>query len=153
MQVLMEDIPRRTIMASKNFAMGAIPVGLLIALCAGGSAIAQKKSQPKELETITVVAPRITYQERRSGGSVLPKEVTIAKRTALVSYADLDLSRTADLYVLEDRIDKAANQICQQLAKDLPDGEPDVAVCADRAASDAMTHVRQMTRRQVAARP
>ena len=141
-------------MASKRFAMGAIPVGLLIALSTGGSAIAQKKAQPKELETITVVAPRITYQEvRRTGGSVIPKEITITKKTALVSYADLNLSRTADLYILEDRVDKAAAQVCRELAQALPDGEPDVAICTDRAASDAMAHVRRMTRHQVAARP
>ena len=141
-------------MTSKKFAMGAIPMGLLIALSSGGSAIAQKNAQPKELETITVVAPRITYKEvRRTGGSVIPKEITITKKTALVSYADLNLSRTADLYVLEERIDKAAAQVCRELAQEVPDGEPDVAICADRAASDAMAHVRQMTRRQMAARP
>jgi UrcA family protein len=133
--------------------MGAVPMGLLIALCAGGSAIAQQ-SQPRELETITVVAPRITYKEvRRTGGSVIPKEITVTKKTALVSYDDLNLSRTTDLYVLEDRIEKAAAQVCRDLAHELPDGEPDVALCADRAASDAMAHVRQMTRRQIAARP
>ena len=98
-------------MASKSFAMGVIPAGLLIALCAGGSAIAQTSAQPKEVESIVVVAPRITYREvRPKDGSVIPKEVTITKKTALVSYGDLDLSRTADLYALEDRIDKAAAQ-------------------------------------------
>lgn len=140
-------------MASKNFAMGAIPLGLLIALSTGGSAFAQKKSQPKELEAITVVAPRITYQVRRTGGSVIPKEITVAKKTAVVSYADLNLSRTADLYTLEDRIDKAAAQVCDDLAREFPDGEPNTAVCTRRAADDAMAHLRQVTRQQVAARP
>jgi UrcA family protein len=141
-------------MASKRFAMSAIPVGLLIALCAGGSAIAQKKAQPKEIETIVVVAPRITYKEvRPKDGSVIPKEVTITKKSALVSYADLNLSRTADLYVLEDRINKAAAQVCRELAQETPEGEPDIAVCTDRAAHDAMAHLRQMTRGEVATRP
>ena len=139
-------------MANKSLAMGAIPLGLLFALSTGGSAIAQKNTQPQELETITVVAPRITYQVKREGGSVIPKEVTIAKKTAVVSYADLNLSRTADLYTLEDRIDKAAAQVCQELAQELPDGEPNVTVCTRRAADDAMAYLRRMNR-QMAARP
>ena len=141
-------------MASKSFAMGVIPAGLLIALCAGGSAIAQTSAQPKEVESIVVVAPRITYREvRPTGGSVIPKEVTITKKTALVSYGDLDLSRTADLYALEDRIDKAAAQVCRELAQEEPEGEPDVAVCTDRAARDAMAHLRQTTRQRMATQP
>jgi UrcA family protein len=144
-------------MTSRRFALGAIPLGLLLALGAGGSAMAQQKSQPsqpKEVETITVVAPRITYHERRGmHGSVIPKEITVVKKTAMVSYADLNLSRTADLFVLEDRIDKAAAQVCQDLARELPDGEPDTAICRERATHDAMAHVRRTTRHEVATRP
>lgn len=138
-------------MASNHLAIKVIPMGLVIALSIAGSAIAQKR--PTDIGTITVVAPRITYEVRRTGGSVVPKEITVAKRTALVSYADLNLNRTSDLYILEDRIDKAAAEICADLARELPDGEPNSAVCARRATEDAMAHVRRVTRQQVAARP
>jgi UrcA family protein len=147
----MEDKPGETIMANKSFAVRAVPVGLLLALASGGSAIAQGTA-PTEVKEITVVAPRITYQAKREGGSVIPKEVTIAKKTALVSYADLDLSRSADLYTLEDRIAKAAAQVCEELAQELPDGEPATAVCTRRATDDAMAHLRMVTR-PMATRP
>jgi len=138
-------------MADKSIAARTIPVGLLLALASGGAAFAQG-TKPTEVKEITVVAPRITYQTKREGGSVIPKEVAIAKKTALVSYADLDLSRSADLYALEDRIAKAAATVCEELAQELPDGEPATAVCTRRATDDAMAHLRMMTR-NMATRP
>ncbi|HJW45621.1 MAG TPA: UrcA family protein [Lysobacter sp.] len=133
-------------MANRNVATGTIPMVLLIALSTGSPAIAQTSTEPKQLETITVVAPRITYQVKRERGSLAPTEVTVAEKSAKVNLGDLDLTRTADLYVLEDRIGKAAAQVCEELAQQFPEGEPSVAVCTRRATDDAMSQLRQVTR-------
>lgn len=138
-------------MANKTFATRILAAGPLLALMAGAAG-AQQPAPTTEIDAVTVVAPRITYQVKREGGSVIPKEVSIAKKTALVSFADLDLKRTADLYALEDRIGKAAAKVCTELAQEYPDGEPETAVCTRRATEDALAHLRQMTR-AVATRP
>ena len=138
-------------MANKTFATRILDAGPLLALMAGAAG-AQQPAPTTEIDAVTVVAPRITYQVKREGGSVIPKEVSIAKKTALVSFADLDLKRTADLYALEDRIGKAAAKVCAELAQEYPDGEPETAVCTRRATEDALAHLRQMTR-AVATRP
>jgi UrcA family protein len=135
-------------MANRNVATGAIPMVLLIALSIASPAIAQTPPEPKQLETITVVAPRITYKVKRERGSLAPTEVTVAEKSAKVTLGDLDLTRTADLYVLEDRIGKAAAQVCEDLAQQFPEGEPSVAVCTRRATDDAMAQLRQVTRQQ-----
>jgi UrcA family protein len=111
-------------------------------------------SELPRLETVTVVAPRITYdtevRRRTSGGSALPVEVTEA--TEVVQIQGLDLNRTADLFVLEERVEAAADRVCSGLQRKHPDGEPKMEVCVDRAVEDAMAQVRRMTRAAVARR-
>jgi UrcA family protein len=105
--------------------------------------MAQSPTKSTELGAITVVAPRIVYREtRRVGGSVIPKEITLIQKTVEVTYNDLDLKRSSDVYVLEDRIARAAHGVCEDLAREVPDGEPDSAICARRASKDAITQVR-----------
>jgi UrcA family protein len=124
---------------------------MLIALSIAAPTMAQgpAKSTPEsptkstELGAITVVAPRIAYKQvRREGGSVIPKEVMLIQKTMDVRYGDLDLMRSSDRYVLEDRVARAAHGICEDLAREVPDGEPDSAICARRAAKDAMAQLR-----------
>lgn len=131
-------------MASTNPAIAILSMALLMALSAAGPAIAQT---PTEIESITVVAPRITYQVKREGGSVIPKEITVAEQSAVVMFDDLDLRRTADLYTLEQRVDMAAAKVCADLAAQFPEGTPSTATCTRRAADDAMTQV-QLAARQ-----
>ena len=135
-------------MASKSRAIGALSAALVIALATAGTAIAQTPTEPQGLDTITVVAPRITYTIRRdrSSGSAVPQKIEVAEKTALVSYGDLDLTRTADLYTLESRVDEAAARVCGELAQQFPEGEPSTAVCTRRATDDAMAHVRNTAR-------
>ena len=141
-------------MASTTFKTGAAPVALLLALSAAAiPVIAQTKAASTELDTVTVVAPRITYHVKREGGSAVPKEITVAEKKAQVSYSDLDLTRTVDLYALEDRIAKAAAQVCNELAQEFPDGEPSTAVCTRRATDDAMAQLRRVGRATVATKP
>lgn len=130
-------------MTSRNPATGILSMALLMTLAAASPAIAQT---PSELETITVVAPRITYQVKREGGSVIPKEITVAKQSAVVTFSDLDLTRTADLYTLQARVDEAAARVCTELAQQFPEGEPSTPICARRATDDAMAQVQRAAR-------
>ena len=131
-------------MASKNLPTWTRPVALLIAVSAGSPGNAQSPPTPPEFEAITVVAPRIiTQRTKRQGGSILPSEVV--QRSAEVKVSDLDLTRTADLYTLEERVRQAATVVCEQLVQQFPEGEPSAPICTRRAVDDAMARVRQMT--------
>jgi len=123
-------------------------MALLIALSTASPAIAQTPTAPAvtDLETITVVAPRITYQVRRERGSAIPKEVTVVEKTALVNFADLDLTRTTDVYTLEQRVTEAAARVCKEVADQVPDGQPTTAICTRRAIEDAMAQVQLIAR-------
>jgi UrcA family protein len=98
-------------------------------------------------DRITVVAPRITRERaRRGSGSLL--QVESVEQTAVVDFTDLDLGRTADMFVLEDRIREAAAQICEELAQRYPQGQPATSVCVQRAVDDAMADARLIARGQ-----
>lgn len=137
-------------MASRSHATGTFSVALLIALATASPAIAQTPTTPTtpatEMETITVVAPRITYQVRRERGSAIPKEVTVVEETALVNIGDLDLTRTSDLYTLEERLTQAAAQVCQRVAAQVPEGQPSTPICTQRAIDDAMAQAQVIVR-------
>lgn len=137
-------------MASRSHATGTLSMALLISLSIGSTAVAQApetQTEPRMGETITVVAPRITYQvRRRQGGSAIPQEVTVAERSAMVDYSDLDLEQAEDLQKLEGRVSEAAARVCEELAKEFPDGQPSTPVCKSRAVEDAMAQAQLMAR-------
>ncbi|MDR7133302.1 hypothetical protein J2X06_000486 [Lysobacter niastensis] len=60
-------------MASTTFKTGAVPAALLLALSAAIPAIAQTQAASTELDTVTVVAPRITYHVKREGVPRYPR--------------------------------------------------------------------------------
>ena len=127
----------------------ALPAAFVLALAGSPApASAQAQSDSQELGTITVVAPRIT-RERQSGGKM---RVASAEQTAQVEFEDLDLSRSADLFTLEDRVREAADRVCRELADLYPDGEPSTEVCVRRATDDAMAQVRYAARTRVGMR-
>ena len=99
------------------------------------SAIAQGA---RVMEEIVVVAPRITREREERVGVA---RVLTVNRDEAVSLADLDLSRTADVRKLEQRIAEAAGRICEELANEYPFGEPSTPVCIRRAVDDAMAQV------------
>lgn len=138
-------------MISKTFTTGAVAASMLVALSIAIPAMAQGQTQSMaesstkstELGAITVTAPRIAYKQvRRVAGSVIPKEITLIQKTVQVSYDDLDLMRASDRYVLEERLGRAAYGVCNDLAREVPDGEPDTAICARRAAKDALAQLK-----------
>ncbi len=97
--------------------------------------------QSDAYETITVTAPRITIEPGTPGVS----KVITAEKSAMVAFSDLDLSRTADLQALEDRVREAAGEICRDLSGEMPFGQPSTSVCVRRALDDAMRQVQQAT--------
>lgn len=136
-------------MANKFLAGGTISLALVVAVLAGGPAVAQTSATapPTELGAITVVAPRITYKYMRERGSAVPQMVTVAEKSAQVNFGDLDLTKSSDLYTLEERVNVAAGKVCEELAQQFPDGEPSTPVCTRRAVDDAMPLVRLAAQR------
>lgn len=131
-------------MAKITFLTGTLAfIGLLFVLAIGNSPVIPQAeaNQAEELERITVVAPRFTRErEREPGGRMF--EVTTVERSANVDFSDLDLSRTVDMYELEDRVKQAATRVCEELAEQYPDGEPATSVCIERAIADTMAQAR-----------
>jgi len=126
-----------------------LPAAVLVSLAMGAApASAQSEPGSDQLETITVVAPRITRQTQ-PGGKL---RVASAEQTAQVEFEDLDLNRTSDLFTLEDRVRVAATRVCEELADLYPDGEPSTEVCVRRAVDDAMGQVRHTARARVGMR-
>lgn len=131
-------------MASRSSPTGALIAALVIAIPAASSAVAQ---EPTDLSTITVMAPRVTYQVDRDRTSAIPRKLEITEKSAEVEFSDLDLTRSADLYTLEERVAAAAARVCEELARDFPDGTPSPPICTRRATEDAMARVEQAARR------
>jgi UrcA family protein len=132
-------------MATKTWIAGAASAALLIGLSAG-QVTAQADEQAAMVDTITVVAPRISQERQHHGVST----VVVMKRDAFVSFADLDLSRVADLEKLESRVDAAARRLCEELAEMSPFGEPNMALCIRRAVNAARSQVREATQQAIA---
>lgn len=106
----------------------------LIATVAIPQATVFAQEEERVLENVTVVAPRITEQ-RRTGSTMFTE---VVERDAIVDISDLDLSRTADVRKLDNRIREAAQLICEELEDEYPFGRPDVSTCVNRAVEDAM---------------
>lgn len=94
--------------------------------------------EARVIEEIVVVAPRVTTKrEGRVGGT----RALIVDRDEVVSLSDLDLSRTADVRILEQRISEAARRVCEELADEYPFGQPSTPVCIRRAIDDSVAQV------------
>jgi UrcA family protein len=70
-----------------------------------------------------------------------PIDVTL---TGHVSYADLDLTKSADVATLEKRINDEANVLCERIAKDYPNSTPATADCAKKAAAKALVKAKNV---------
>lgn len=129
-------------MTCKHLSVSAASMVLLLGFSTGMTpASAETAAGTDSVDTITVVAPRITV-ERPTG--VVSKVIT-AEKNARVAFSDLDLARTADLHELEARVSEAATGICNDLTSELPFGQPSTSACIRRAVDDAMSQVREAT--------
>jgi UrcA family protein len=127
----------------------AILTGMTIAMgTIGAAALAQ---QPREtqriIDEIRVEAPRMVHTEQLPRGR--GQQVSLAYQ---VTFADLDLTRSADVRELESRISTAATEICGQLETLHPLGDPSASDCAHRATEAAMIDVRSAVDAAVASR-
>ncbi|QOC22874.1 UrcA family protein [Wenzhouxiangella sp. AB-CW3] len=95
--------------------------------------VASEPETDEVVDRIRVVAPRVTRSSRGSGRYV----VETAERSDYVYYGDLDLTRTTDLFELQDRIGEMATEICELLTEMFPRGSPSTATCIQRAIDDA----------------
>lgn len=120
-------------MATKTGITGTALATLMSALAIPTTAVLAQEKETV-LENVTVVAPRIT-EKRRTGSAGFTR---IVERDAMVDITDLDLTRTADVRRLDQRIREAATYICEELADEYPFGRPDTPTCVRRAMDDAM---------------
>jgi UrcA family protein len=85
-------------------------------------------------------------EQRRLGTSTI---TTSSTPPAPGNNADLDLTRTADVGVLESRIADAAKSVCEALAKEVPFGEPRTSTCVREAQDDAQKQVKLLVDKAV----
>lgn len=125
--------------------MGTKPLLNLVALITTVFAITFSQTSviaaEKKLEEVTVLAPRITGEQRNSPPY---GKTVVAHKSAIVNLSDLDISRTADMHEVRNRVEKAATRVCKQLEDELPFGQPSTPVCIERAVSDAMAQVEEV---------
>ena len=101
-------------------------------LLAGGIAIAQGMPE------VTVDVMRVVKSATARPGA--PYDVILKGH---VSYADLDLSKPADVATLERRINEEALAICDRIGTDYPESTPKTADCAKDATARAMAQVKK----------
>jgi UrcA family protein len=126
-----------------------LPAALLMMLLPGASPVEVRAGQAADEEVvdrIRVVAPRVTRTSRGAGRY----EVATAERSDYVYYGDLDLTRTADLFELQDRVREIATEVCTLLTEMFPRGSPSTETCIQRAVDDASVLVDAAVRAAIA---
>ncbi len=91
------------------------------------------------LTEVTVEVPRVVKSDPTRPGT--PFDVVLKGH---VSYADLDLSKTADVATLEQRIKDKALAICERIGQDYPAATPSATDCAKLAADQAMVQAKKV---------
>ena len=100
-------------------------VALLVAVTAGAFAA------DKPISVIRVESSRIVETTAGQTGAGVPiKNVSLSYE---VSLEDLDLATATGLAAAEKRIQNAATQACEELAKKYPESTPESAQCVPRA--------------------
>jgi UrcA family protein len=121
-----------------------VPAALL-ALAATGlfvktdPAIAQQGAEP--MEEIVVEAPIVRRQVGRSAAGAKIEVIELRRR---LSYADLDLSKDADVTELKTRIETTAKESCEQLSDMFPLNPSDTSEihrCTNQAVNGAEEQV------------
>ena len=106
-------------------------------------AIAQEAEE--EIEEIVVEAPVVRREVGRSSATGAKVEVIELKRR--VNYADLDLSKHADVTELKTRIKTTARESCEKLNEmfplEEPTGERGIQSCTNKAVAGAEDEVEE----------
>jgi UrcA family protein len=129
----------RTLLVNSAIFLSLVMAGLLTQ---SGQAIADQTTT--DIEEIIVRAPMsVERQEVKnvSSSAMVTTEVVELKR--LISFADLDLSREADVKLLEARIEVIAKDSCEKLSDMFPldrSGYRELQRCAKNAIHSALQH-------------
>ena len=126
-------------MTSRNPAIATASIALLAAAVCAPPAIAQT---PTELETIRVIAPSIIYRQEHQSGTAMPPS-RVAEKSALVKFDDLDLKLPGDRRILNERVAMTAEELCKDLAREVPKGSPGTVGCTKMAIEESQAQVRQ----------
>jgi len=114
----------------------------LIGFTLGGTTMALAQQATDEAEEVVVIGAPITRQEEGRSYTGMPKEVIELKRQ--ISYADLDLTKDADVQTLQTRIHDVAEESCQKLAEMFPlkfIDQGEVGRCVDDAVASSKDQV------------
>lgn len=124
-------------MNKNSLANGAPRLALIVI----GLAIASGPAIAQEVKEVIVEAPRAVVRKVERTNTGAPVEIlTLTRR---VSYADLDLSKSADAATLETRINDTAKDSCTQLDKMIPLlGRSDDGDCVKKAVDGAMVQAK-----------
>lgn len=102
-------------------------------------AVAQEVSEA--IDEVVVEAPITVHQVGRASATGAKVELIELKRR--VSYADLDLSKHADVIELENRVDTAAKESCEKLTTMYPlDSAAEGQRCIEKAINSAEKQVK-----------
>ena len=139
-------------MSSKLRTLGSTGLALMSALTlsSAGGTLALAQSAVTGHEEITVYAPFVVTRKvinpMMSKKSSAGLELVSASRS--VSFRDLDLSKAADVTLLENRVHDAARDACNEIEKQFPKAKyhpiPENQDCVGNATSEAMITVNQL---------
>lgn len=125
----------KKISTRRNMHLVILAVGALV-----GVAMASESAIAQATEEITVTAPRIIEKSVGHTPSGIPiREISISYQ---LSYADLDLTKTAGVSELERRIDTMAKEACGALDNLKPLGPKD-SHCVAKAIESAADQKKQ----------
>ena len=103
---------------------------------------AQAQTQPHTVREIVITSPKVVHERiGRSSNGAHEELISLSHR---ITYDDLDLSKTADLATLRNRVKDAAELGCQQLEKIYPLSQHDPD-CIKKAVGRAMPQIRAAT--------
>ena len=121
-------------MRISKFHKKSILIGATLLLAQSGAALSQEAARTPN-QQFTVDGP-YTIQQNTSSDVA---KISISRG---VSYADLDLSNSADVDAFKGRVREAAWDVCKQIDSRYPASASDLNECITTAAHDALQEVR-----------
>ena len=119
----------------------------LVMIAAAGATLASAIAFGQAMEVVTVEAVREIIVGKSTIGAPI-KELSIRSR---VSYADLDLTKPADVATLEKRVKDTATSTCKEIKVDVPVEGWTVEKCIREAIGGAMPQVQKAIEAEKAA--
>ena len=111
-------------------------MALLATVSVAGGALAQ------EIDDVTVQASRVERSQVGYSSSGLP--ILALSVTHAVAYSDLDLTTTAGMAELQDRIHEAARHGCREIDMTYRLAQPSDWLCARLAARETLARIREL---------